>query len=401
MATPFAPPRDPLDAVTHPDPYPYYRDLVAQRPLAYDETLGVWVAASAAAVRATLTSDSCRVRPVAEPVPASLARSPAGDIFGRLARMNDGQGHAPLKRSIVVALSGLDVGSLRRRSATWSEALFATLDVARAPGRFAEFAYRLPVSVIGDLLGISMSQAPEVARWIADFAGCLSPLSDRERITRGLAAAPQLIDVFTSLHGQATSPGNDGVFSRFAVEAARNGDVAEAAIIANGIGLLWQTYEATAGLIGATALLLTRRPEIARMIRNDMGALPLVIQETLRYDPPIQNTRRFLAEDAVVAGHAMRAGDTVLALLAAANHDAAANPAPEQFDPFRADRAIYTFGVGTHACPGQTLAATIAEEGVRRWIASGAALPLEALSYQVSANARIPLFATHPQGAHA
>src|SRR5256885_14375258 len=71
MATPFAPPRDPLDAVTHPDPYPYYRDLVAQRPLAYDETLGGWVAASAAAVRATLSSGSCRVIPVGEPVPAA------------------------------------------------------------------------------------------------------------------------------------------------------------------------------------------------------------------------------------------------------------------------------------------------------------------------------------------
>jgi cytochrome P450 len=132
-----------------------------------------------------------------------------------------------------------------------------------------------------------------------------------------------------------------------------------------------------------------------------VNALPLVIQETLRYDPPIQNTRRFLAEDAVVAGQQMRKGDTVLVLLAAANHDSAANSEPERFDLFRRDRATFTLGVGGHACPGQTLAATIAEEVVRRWLLSNAPLPLESLSYQVSVNARIPLFAPYPKGAQA
>ena len=57
------PPRDPVAAVTHPDPYPYYAELVAQRPLYRDESLGLWVASSAQAVTAVLTSDICRVRP--------------------------------------------------------------------------------------------------------------------------------------------------------------------------------------------------------------------------------------------------------------------------------------------------------------------------------------------------
>src|SRR6266446_1638498 len=91
-------PADPIAAVTHPDPYPYYRALVARAPLYRDEALGLWVAASAHAVTAALTSPLGRVRPAAEPVPAALVASPAADVFGRLARMTDGPGHAGLGR---------------------------------------------------------------------------------------------------------------------------------------------------------------------------------------------------------------------------------------------------------------------------------------------------------------
>src|SRR3982751_4191775 len=97
-------PRDPVAAVIHPDPYPYYADLVARQPLARHEPLGLWVAASAAAVSAVLTDPKCRVRPSAEPVPAALVGSPAAEIFGRLVRMNDGARHAPMKSAVTPTL---------------------------------------------------------------------------------------------------------------------------------------------------------------------------------------------------------------------------------------------------------------------------------------------------------
>src|SRR4030095_7484258 len=94
------PPRDPVAAVTHPDPYPYYAELVAARPLYRDDLQGDWVASSAAAVTAVLTSERCRVRPPAEPVPKALVGSPAGEIFRRLVRMTDGAGHDAAKYAV-------------------------------------------------------------------------------------------------------------------------------------------------------------------------------------------------------------------------------------------------------------------------------------------------------------
>ena len=87
------PPRNPIGAATRPDPYPYYAELVAHRPLYWDETTGCWVASSAAAITAVLTNKLCRVRPPVEQVPTALLDSSAADIFRRLVRMNDGQQH--------------------------------------------------------------------------------------------------------------------------------------------------------------------------------------------------------------------------------------------------------------------------------------------------------------------
>ena len=144
--------------------------------------------------------------------------------------------------------------------------------------------------------------------------------------------------------------------------------------MANAIGFMTQAYEATAGLIGNTLLALAARPELSARIPTDAGLLDDVIREVLRHDPPVQNTRRFIAADGQIAGRRMAAGDTVLVVLAAANHDAAANPAPERFDVARAHRRTFTFGAGPHACPGEQLAITIARAGIEGLLARG--LPL-------------------------
>ena len=92
----------------------------------------------------------------------------------------------------------------------------------------------------------------------------------------------------------------------------------------------------------------------------------------------------------------MRAGETVLVVLAAANHDPAANPAPERFDIARERPRTFTFGAGVHACPGEQLTTTIARAGVEQLIARGIAPAslAETVTYRPSVNARIPLFAS-------
>jgi cytochrome P450 len=375
-------PANPIAAVTHANPYPYYADLVSQAPLAYDEALGVWVAASAEAVTAVLMSDLCRVRPPAEPVPRPLLGSPAGEIFRNLVRMNDGPRHPALKQAVMVALGSLDGETAAGPSREWARRLAAELAPTASPRHVTDFAFRFPIYVVGRLLGVPPGSLPLLAQWVGDFVPALSPGSLPEAVKRGREAAGLLLGLFRSLLavGGASAEGLLPVLAR---EARRSGEDGEEAILANAIGFLFQAHDATAGLIGNALLALAARPELRERASADPGLLDQILLEVLRYDPPIQNTRRFVARDGVVAGCSMKEGDAILVVLAAANRDPAVR-----------EGRSFTFGIGPHACPGETLATTIARSGVESLLHAG--VDFEGLSrdvvYRPSANARIPLF---------
>ncbi len=386
------PPHDPIAAVTHPDPYPYYADLAARTPLYRDETRGLWVAASAAAVTDALSSACCQVRPPTEPVPMALLGSPAGDIFRRLARMNDGPGHGSLKRAIGASLGGLDATRVAAESSAWAQRLADEIDLDD-PSHVSEFAFRLPVYVVASLLGVPRENLRQTMVWVSDFVRCLAPAASPDDLGRGGLAASGLLDSVRSLLGTPPSGRADGLLATLMREATRVGRDDTDVMVANSIGLLFQAYEATAGLIGNTLVALAARPTVRARVAADPGLLRDVMLEVLRYDPPVQNTRRFLARDGVVAGQEMKAGDGVLVVLAAANRDAAANPFPARFDIHRSDRRIFTFGHGVHACPGETLALMIARAGIARVLTSGVDLARLATvgAYRESVNTRIPL----------
>jgi cytochrome P450 len=377
-------PQNPIVAVTHSDPYPYYRDLLAKRPIYYDEELRLWVTASASTVTAALQSDLVRVRPPSEPIPKTLLNSYAAEIFQHLVRMNDGSRHDAMKQSITRVLSTADMIHFAQVSRQWAQILYA-------PAHLNDFAFHLPAYVIGTLLGVPENQLDQLAVWVKAFVGCLSPLNSTEQIEQGKVAAGNLIALFRGLLADDTI--NGWLAHLFAAADGVDGN-RETIVIANGIGFLSQAFEATAGLIGNTIVCLARHPDLLRQLKADPALLAAVMQEVLRCDAPVQNTRRFVAEDGLIAGQTMKAGDAVLVVLAAANYDPAVNSDPERFDVLRKDRRIFTFGVGVHACPGLHLAASIAEVAVRQWIEHdpNPARVVERLAYQHSHNVRVPIF---------
>jgi cytochrome P450 len=382
------PPRDPVSAVTHPDPYPYYAELVATRPLYKDELQGYWVASSAEAVTAALMSDRLRVRPPAEPVPVALLGSSAGEIFRRLIRMTDGGSHEAVKYAVAATLQSLDAERIAEESARWARPLVGDgLD----PAALTSFVFALPVHVVASLLGMPPAFLRQTSQWMSHFVRCLAPTSTPAQIERGKDAAGRLFDLgqMTITDGPA-----DGLLPVLARQARRAGLEGTDTVVANGIGLMSQAYEATAGLIGNTLLALAVQPGLRLAVAADGALLPAVVRETLRHDSPVQNTRRWVAAAGRVSGQDMAEGDLVVVLLAAANRDPAANPRPDVFDTRRADRRLFTFGAGAHACPGELLAVGIASAGVAALLDAGldpATLPGRR-TYRPSANARIPLF---------
>ena len=164
-------PLDPISAVTAPDPYEFYSELVAERPLYFDDRLHLWVASSAETVAAVLANPRCRVRPVSEPVPRPLVGSVAGDVFGSLVRMSDGDRHRALKNAVERAFESLPLPTVER-AARGQVRTFAAPDRAPADGSaVTRFAFRFPILVIAALLGVSESSSLRHCRRDAGVRG--------------------------------------------------------------------------------------------------------------------------------------------------------------------------------------------------------------------------------------
>lgn len=255
-----------------------------------------------------------------------------------------------------------------------------------------ELMFTLPVSVIAALIGLPSSRLQEVARLTRDFVACLSPLSDEIQLGEANSGATRLSQLFSALlsNDDESSRFLSHIWSGCEATAWRDHD----ALIANLIGLLSQTCEATAGLIGNTLVALHRNPDLI----NDMQSTPMLIadlvEEVARYDSPVQNTRRFVAKRCTIGGSVLEAGDIVLVLLASANRDPYANPDPDRLLVKRTHRRTFSFGSGRHECPGQHLALNIASEAILAWLhrqPASSARPYR-WSYLPSLNGRIPHF---------
>lgn len=374
---------DPVAAATHADPYPFYASLRNGPPLAWNEKLRLWVASRAEVIEEVLQAHGAlRVRPAAEPVPSAIAGSPAGEVFGHLVRMNDGTAHEVQRPALQRALAGLDLNAVRE----------AALQVARQVPQqqpLSDTLFSMPVRSVAHLLGFADEALPQVDLWTRDFVACLSPLSTASQLQGASTAAGELMARFEDLVA-GTPPRRGTLLAAVMAESA----APSRSLLANLVGLLSQTCDATAGLLGNSLIALLREPPLRTAARTRDG-LQAIVEETARHDPSVHNTRRFVATPVTIAGTPLAAGDTVLVLLASANRDPAFNADPDSFVLVRAKRRMLGFGHGMHACPGQALACTLAAAGLEALLQRAPDVDAQRLRgwhYRPSVAARVPVF---------
>jgi cytochrome P450 len=365
---------NPVTAVSQPDPYPYYAELVDRRPSYLDDELNALVLSSAELIRSALAEPALRVRPADQPVPAGIVGTPAGEVFGQLIRMTDGPAQRRLKSIVSSALGTLDETAVRQL------AMRTATDLLDRSGSLDDLLFQLPARVVAVLCGLTDGADAEAARLTGDFVQCLPATATAGQQAAAAAAAEQLQKLLAD-QPVADSP---SLLAEL-VRTAERADWSDAAsLLANAVGLLSQTYDATAALIANTLVALHREgiPD---------GDLVRFVREVARHDSPVHNTRRFAAEPVTIGDRQLQQGQSVLMVLAAANRDPAANPDPAEFRPDRSSPTLFTFGSAGHACPGERLALNITAGAVAGWLAAGfePAL-LEAVGYRPSANIRCP-----------
>ena len=380
-----ADPADPLAAVTHAAPYAYYRRLAAGPPLRFDATLDCWLATGAAGVQAVLAHADCRVRPPGHTVPPYLAGTPCATLFAELVRMNEGERHAVPKQVLAAALGRVDLARLQQRTRH-----IAREHLPASPARLNDALFALPLFAMADVLGFAPAQWPALAAWTRDFVACLSPLSTASQLAGAQLAAAALLQRFAALLQEgAARPGS--LLASIVSEAQAQGWHASGTLLANLVGLLSQTCEATAGLLGNAIVALQTQPGLSAQLRAAPRLWPAMLREASRHDPSIHNTRRHTACAVEIDGVTVPQGQMIVVVLASACHDASVHADPGRFVLQRPLAQLASFGHGRHACPGVAMAQAIAAAGARVWADVPQAMPL-AWTYQASQNARIPVF---------
>jgi cytochrome P450 len=353
-------PTDVLAAVTHPDPYPYYARLRERGATFHNAGLGCWVVPGATEVREALANPALHVRPAADRVPRPIQGTPAGEIFGALVRMNDGAARDQAKRAIERALEMVRAGQVTGLARRHAAALGETHGIAHAAG-LATWAHAVPVHCVAGLMDIAADDdfCEDVRRFVAGFS---PSIDEAQAADAGRAAAALRARVAAQLDNRR------GDILQIASEGPWSG---RGALEANLVGFFSQAYDATAGLIGNAIVALVRNPERHAALRADPGLMMQFVREVGESDPPVQNTRRFVASETALAGTRLRPGEMLLLLLPG-------------------------FGSGPHACPGRSIAESIAAGCLEHLLTLGpAALPPGlAWTYKPSHNVRVPMFRT-------
>jgi cytochrome P450 len=218
----------------------------------------------------------------------------------------------------------------------------------------ADFAGRLPMDVISELLGVPRADRAELRTW-ADL------VVHRDEGSRDLPAsagqaALRLLHYFTQMLEETKhAPGDDltGALIRAEIDGDR---LSDREIIGFLFLMIIAGNETTTKLLGNAAYWLWRNPEQRAQVRADPTLIPRWIEETLRYDNSTQALARLVTEDHELHGEKLLAGDKVVLLVGSANRDERAWDQPDRFDLQRNTTASLAFGQGTHFCLGAALA---------------------------------------------
>ncbi len=340
-------------------PYPHYDLIRAEGPLVMSK-LGVHVTASHEVANSVLRDSRFGVQGTAQPV----QDEPQGDGPAVVNAIEhsflslDPPRHTRLRRLVGPWFTPR---ALRERTERIERIVDRFLDELADRDQFdliGDFAVRVPVQVICDLLGVPDAEYPRFLRWGADVALSLDStwtFGEYRRLQRSLA---EMTAFFTELLARRRrEPAEDVVSDLVRAEAAGGDEVTEIDLLATAELLLVAGFETTVNLIGNGALELLRNTGARDWLLANPDRAGDLVEEVLRYDPPVQHTGRVAHEAVTVAGVDLPANANVVLLLGGANRDPAVFERPDRFDPERPNnREHLAFSAGIHYCLGAGLA---------------------------------------------
>jgi cytochrome P450 len=278
-----------------------------------------------------------------------------GDFLSRSMIGADPPEHTRLRRLVSKAFTARRVEGLRPRVQEITDALLDRITPRGSADLVAEFGLPLPITVIGELLGVPETDRDRFREWTDEMLDRpFDPGSDLALVT---AARERMHGYLADLVAAKRARPADDLLTDL-VEATDEGERLDTQeLLAMTFLLLIAGYVTTVSLIGNGTLALLRHPEQLDRLRADLSLVPQAVEELLRFDGPVNpGLTRFALEDLEIGGVRIPRGDMVMLAIAAADRDPRRYPDPDRLDVGAVDPGHLAFGHGMHYCLGAPLA---------------------------------------------
>lgn len=280
-------------------------------------------------------------------------------LRGRSMINADPPAHTRLRRLVSAAFTPRAMTQLEGRLQQIAGALVDDIVARDGFEVVADLATPLPVTVIAEMLGIDPGRGADFKRWSDD-------LIELGRLTREQRLAPEetlrlvhsrrelVAYLEATIAARRQQPQDDLLSALTRVEGEDQG-LGALEVLGMAVLLLIAGNETTTNLIATGIHLLLEHPDALAQLRADPALIPNFIEETLRYQGPVNMLFRRTTAEVTFAGGSIPRGELVLALVGAANRDPAQFPEPDRFDIHRDTRGHLAFGYGIHFCVGAPL----------------------------------------------
>jgi cytochrome P450 len=258
-----------------------------------------------------------------------------------------------------------------------AQALAAHVADTRQVDFVSDFATPLPAFVIGELLGLDTALHARFKHWSDDLIGSSVSEQTPERIASIQRSFAEVERYLREVIEDRRRAPRDDMVSELVRAEVDGKSLSEGELLSFLALLLIAGLETTVHLLSNTLLTLSTRPEVFARVRAQPALVPPLIEEVLRFEPPVHGMIRYTTADVELSGVTLPKDALVIVLLGAAARDPRQFQDPDRFDIDRERLGNLPFGHGIHFCLGAALARLEARLG------------LEALFSQVKSFTRV------------
>jgi cytochrome P450 len=364
MTKPTAKLADPIVSPTKEfleDPYPALARLRAEAPVFWSEKGKYWMVSRYDDVSAILRDlqyekGFARMK-VLDPLMRIFPQlADAMKLRGKSMLNQNPPDHTRLRALVNKAFTPTMVSGMRPHIERIANKLIDQIEQKKDVDLISEFAFVLPVTVIAEMLGIPAEDRDKFKVWSHALTEILEPTLEMGRAMKALDANHALLDYLRPLVAERRKNPRTDLISALVQAEEEGSKLTEDELLANTVLLLVAGHETTVNLIGNGMLALLKNQEQMDLLKSQPDMIETAVDEFLRYDSPVQFTRRMAACDMELGGQRIRENDMFILLLGSANRDETQFEEPDRLNIARTNNKHIAFGSGIHHCLGSSLA---------------------------------------------